>query len=338
MKCTVLTLGPNNASLTCYVQDPSPSLANAATRPAVLILPGGGYQYCSDREAEPVALAYLAEGFNAFVLRYTVGRDCPLDKALADARAALSHLREHAAALHIDPHKIAAVGFSAGGHLAAALGTQSHIRPDAMVLGYAVTLGATWAPVGRPQEPDLGDLVDDATPPAFLFATQGDSLVPVKNSLAFAGALADHDIPFALHVFPTGGHGLSLASPCTCGGDSDRVNAEAAAWLPMSVQFLRDLWGALGVAAPSRELAGQMGGGPLGLDVPFRRLLKNPAAAAVLRRRLPEVLPILQQNPLFAGASLRQLTGFMPEAYSEEFLNAVDAELAACQQPPQPEP
>ena len=105
----------------------------------------------------------------------------------------------------------------------------------------------------------------------------------------------------------------------------------------MSVQFLRDLWGALGVAAPSRELAGQMGGGPLGLDVPFRRLLKNPAAAAVLRRRLPEVLPILQQNPLFAGASLRQLTGFMPEAYSEEFLNAVDAELAACQQPPQPE-
>ena len=72
-------------------------------------------------------------------------------------------------------------------------------------------------------------------------------------------------------------------------------------------------------------------------DVPFRRLLKNPAAAAVLRRRLPEVLPILQQNPLFAGASLRQLTGFMPEAYSEEFLNAVDAELAACQQSPQPE-
>ena len=94
--------------------------------------------------------------------------------------------------------------------------------------------GRRW---GRPQEPDLSDLVDDATPPAFLFATQGDSLVPVKNSLAFAGALADHDIPFALHVFPTGGHGLSLASPCTCGGDSDRVNAEAAAWLPMSVQF-----------------------------------------------------------------------------------------------------
>ena len=145
MKCTVLTLGPNNASLTCYVQDPSPSLANAAIRPAVLILPGGGYQYCSDREAEPVALAYLAEGFNAFVLRYTVGRDCPLDKALADAQAALSYLRDHAAALHIDPHRIAAVGFSAGGHLAAALGTQSHIRPTP----WCSAMRSRWGRPGR---------------------------------------------------------------------------------------------------------------------------------------------------------------------------------------------
>lgn len=330
MQCTTLTLEPNQAKLTCYVQDRSDALANAEIRPAALIFPGGGYQYCSDREAEPVALAYLAEGYNAFVLRYTTGPDCPLERALQDARAALGYLRSHAAELRIDPHKIAAIGFSAGGHLAAALGTQSEEKPDAMVLGYAVTLGDTWAPMGRPNQPDLGTLVSDATPPAFLFATQGDALVPVKNSLAFADALAEHDIPFALHVFPTGGHGLSLAKPCTCGGNLGHVNPEAARWLPMSVQFLQKIWGALGVAAPDAELSAQLGHGRPGLDMPFKRLLKNPAAEAVLRRRLPEVLEILRQNPLLNGASLRQLAGFVPDAYPETLLCSIDEELAQC--------
>ena len=206
-----------------------------------------------------------------------------------------------------------------------------------MVLGYAVTLGATWGRWAARRNRTWAIWSTTPRRPPSSLPPRGDSLVPVKNSLAFAGALADHDIPFALHVFPTGGHGLSLASPCTCGGDSDRVNAEAAALAADErAVFARPLGGA------GRRCAQPGAGRPdgrrsAGLDVPFRRLLKNPAAAAVLRRRLPEVLPILQQNPLFAGASLRQLTGFMPEAYSEEFLNAVDAELAACQQPPQPE-
>lgn len=328
MECVNVQLAPNNARLTCYLQDKSAAMPNTDVRPAALVLPGGGYQYCSDREAEPVALAYMAEGFNAFVLRYTTGVDCPLDKSLQDAQAALAYLRRNAEKLRIDPRKIVAVGFSAGGHLAAALGTQSEDKPNALVLGYAVTLGATWAPMGRTSEPNLGDLVTDETPPAFIFATQGDSLVPVKNSLVFADALADHDIPFALHVFPTGEHGLSLARPCTSNGDRARANEEAAEWLPMSVRFLQDLWGALGVVEPCPELRAQMGGGPAGLDVPFKRLLKRPGAAEVLRRRLPEVMGILEQNPLLKGASLRQLAGFMPDAYPQELLASIDEELS----------
>ena len=334
MQCTVLKLPPNQATLTCYVQDGSAALSNAEIRPAALIFPGGGYQYCSDREAEPVALAYLAQGYNAFVLRYTTGQDCPLDRSLQDAQAALRYLRANAAELHINPHKIAAIGFSAGGHLAAALGTQSEEKPDAMVLGYAVTLGSTWALDGRAQEPDLGDLVTDSTPPAFIFATQGDTLVPVKNSLVFADALADHDIPFALHIFPTGGHGLSLARASTCGGDPGRINDEAARWLPMSVRFLQKVWGELGMVAPDAELSAQLGQGCPGLDMPFKRLLKNPAAAKVLQRRLPEVMGILQQNPLLAGASLRELAGFAPDAYPESVLRSIDEELARCADQP----
>lgn len=284
MECMNVQLAPNKARLTCYLQDKSKDMPNADIRPAALIFPGGGYQYCSDREAEPVALAYLAEGYNAFVLRYTTGMDCPLDKALQDAQAALAYLRQNADELRIDPHMIAAVGFSAGGHLAAALGTQSEEKPDALVLGYAVTLGATWAPMGKISEPDLGSLVTDTTPPAFIFATQGDSLVPVKNSLVFADALADHDIPFALHIFPIGEHGLSLARPCTSRGDQTKVNEDVARWLPMSIKFLQDIWGALGVVSPRPELRAQLGGGKIGLDVPFKRLLKHPAAAEVLQQ------------------------------------------------------
>ncbi len=328
MEIMNVQLAPNNARLTCYLQDKSDAMPNVDIRPAALVLPGGGYQYCSDREAEPVALAYMAEGFNAFVLRYTTGMDCPLDKSLQDARAALAYLRQNAADLRIDPHMIAAVGFSAGGHLAAALGTQSEEKPDALVLGYAVTLGATWAPMGRPSEPNLGDLVTDTTPPAFIFATQGDTLVPVKNSLVFADALADHDIPFALHIFPVGEHGLSLARPCTSKGDLSKVNSDVARWLPMSISFLQDIWGALGVVSPRPELRAQMGGGKAGLDVPFKRLLKNPGAAEVLQRRQPEVVGILRQNPLLKGASLRQLAGFMPDAYPEDLLRSIDEELS----------
>ena len=144
MKIITVTLAPNQAVLTCYLQDQSPKMPNAAIRPAMLVVPGGGYQYCSDREGEPVALAYMAQGFNAFVLRYTADATTPIDKALQDGAAAMDYLRANAAELEIDPQQIAAVGFSAGGHLVASLGTllPKAQRPNALVLGYAATLGA----------------------------------------------------------------------------------------------------------------------------------------------------------------------------------------------------
>ena len=111
MKIITVTLAPNQAVLTCYLQDQSPKMPNAAIRPAMLVVPGGGYQYCSDREGEPVALAYMAQGFNAFVLRYTADATTPIDKALQDGAAAMDYLRANAAELEINPQQIAAVGF-----------------------------------------------------------------------------------------------------------------------------------------------------------------------------------------------------------------------------------
>ena len=228
----------------------------------------------------------------------------------------MDYLRANAAELEIDPQQIAAVGFSAGGHLVASLGTllPKAQRPNALVLGYATTLGAMWTVAGR-QEPDLHALVDDDTPPTFLFATQGDALVPVKNSLVFADALADHSIPFALHLFPTGAHGISLATACTSGPEASRV-------------FLQKLWGCLGVTAPDTELAAQLAAGPLSLNMPVRRLMKNPQASALLQAVLGDMWQAVVSNPLSQGISLREISGFLQAALPESALNQLDAQLA----------
>ncbi|HLT59991.1 MAG TPA: alpha/beta hydrolase [Microlunatus sp.] len=242
MRVFTETVGENGAQLTGYVQSDSEALRNAAVRPAVLVLPGGGYQHCSDREAEPVALAYLAEGFNAFVLRYSVGPDATFEQAHSDARAALSYVRERAEELRIDPARVATVGFSAGGHLAASLGTLSDDKPDALVLGYPVVL-AKLSDLLCTAIPDVADEVTPDTPPTFLFTTRDDATVPVENSLAFAAALDRAGVSFELHVFRTGTHGLSLAKPLTSDGLADWVSEPVQVWLGQSVAFLRGLWG-----------------------------------------------------------------------------------------------
>ena len=114
------------AHMQCYVQARSHKLT-MPPRPAVVIFPGGGYDYTSDREAEPVANAYLAAGYSAFVVRYAVGVDAKHPHPLLDAAAALALVRARAEEFHIDPQKVAVCGFSAGGHLAAHIGTQWHL-------------------------------------------------------------------------------------------------------------------------------------------------------------------------------------------------------------------
>ena len=145
---------PSGAKLTGYLRDETTEMPAFNTRPAMLILPGGGYAYCSAREADPVAMQFLQAGYQTFVLEYTCAHtpeQAPLRwQPLIDAAGAILHLRRNAAKLRLDPFKIAVCGFSAGGHLAAstailwdaapvqkALGiTAEEARPDAVVLGW----------------------------------------------------------------------------------------------------------------------------------------------------------------------------------------------------------
>ncbi|MCC2593718.1 alpha/beta hydrolase [Tessaracoccus sp. OS52] len=252
MRLISQTVG-NDAALTGYIQEPSAELSTATVRPAVLVLPGGGYFITSDREAEPVALAYLAEGFNTFVLRYSVGAEAPFSNSLADAEAALRWIRGHADELHVDPEKVAVAGFSAGGHLASSLAVGAD-KPDALVVGYPVTLSEFGPAIGK-DILNVPDHVTSDTPPTFLFSTCDDTVVPIRNSLEFLGALASAGVPFESHIYLLGPHGLSLSRPLTASGHAELVEPSVAQWFADSVRFLRSVFGDFPVEGQSETFA-----------------------------------------------------------------------------------
>ena len=232
---------------------PLEDAAHAAAA-AVIVCPGGGYGRLAPHEAEPVARWLNALGVAAFVLRYRVApHRHPLP--LGDAQRAIRLVRQRAADWRVDPARVGILGFSAGGHLAASAGThfdagdpaaadpvdRQSCRPDLMVLCYPViTLGehrhhgSMLNLLGADPPAELRDLLSNerqvsaATPPAFLWHTADDAAVPVENSLLFAAALRRHGVPFALHVFPRGRHGLGLASADPMVG---RWTDLCAAWL-----------------------------------------------------------------------------------------------------------
>ncbi len=295
-------LAPNGAELTCYIQHNSWEMPTAAVRPAMLVIPGGGYVMCSDREAEPIALAYLAEGFNAFVLRYSVNCQC-WERAYEDGEAALRYIRENAGALHVDPNKVAAVGFSAGGHLAACLGTMGADRPDALVLGYPVILPEMGPPMGL-DIPDASAGADWTTPPSFLFASSDDGCVPVENSLSFAQALAKNAVFFEMHVYLHAGHGFSTGKAAHANGNPDNAVPDTRDWIPDSVRFLRHVFGDF-------PLDGKPQPGTLppadrfGPDTPIRRLASCPACVSAMEAVSPGLVENLRANPMESGMTLR---------------------------------
>jgi acetyl esterase/lipase len=246
-----IALPAPNTWLDAYLLDASGELPHAQTRPAVLVLPGGGYSFCSAREGEPVAMAFAAQGYHAFVLQYSLGKAASFAQALWDAEAALGLLRSNAIAWGVRPQQIAVIGFSAGGHLAAALcvargperipGTKPQ-RPNGLILGYPCILEESANVLAFPC-PGLAERVDAHTPPTFLFSTAADRTVPIRNSLAFLDALERASIPFEAHIFAGGDHGYSLASAAVYAEKAALArNAPNAAWFPQCCAWLAGLF------------------------------------------------------------------------------------------------
>ena len=142
---------PGGGLLTVYLRDCVETMPLAMERPLVLVVPGGGYSHVSAREGDPVALQFAAAGYHTAVLRYAVGDDAAHGLPLRQLVSAIGLVRQHAAAWHVQPDKIAVCGFSAGGHLAlsgavlAVPGLPDPPRPDAVILGYPVITAGQYA-------------------------------------------------------------------------------------------------------------------------------------------------------------------------------------------------
>lgn len=206
-------------------------------RGAVLVCPGGGYVRRAPHEAAPVAMRFRAAGIHGFVVHYRVAPNRHPAPFL-DAIRALRLIRHHATGWKVDPDRVAILGFSAGGHLAATAGVHSDLlppgigdapdheksRPDALVLCYPVISAGKFAHqgsfrslLGDDESQELRHLlslerhVTAETPPTFLWHTVDDDGVPVDNSLLFAAALREQGVSFEMHLYPHGRHGLGLA-------------------------------------------------------------------------------------------------------------------------------
>ena len=253
------------AVLYTYLLDHSAEMAAGRTRPLVLICPGGGYHKTSDREAEPLAMRFLAHGCHAAVLRYSVA-PARYPEALLQLALAVSYLRGHAKQFHIDPDGIIVQGSSAGGHLAASLGVfwqrpflaarihaaPEDIRPNGLMLSYPVITSGEFAHRGsflqllgadaddpqRLRQQSLELQVSASVPRTFLWHTQTDDTVPVENSLLFYQALHRAGVSAELHIYPVGGHGLSLANEETANLEGYGVQKECQSWISLACGWL----------------------------------------------------------------------------------------------------
>ena len=221
----------NCPTLDCYL------VGDDTVRPAILIIPGGGYDHRAEHEGSVIANEFVGNGYNAFVLNYRV-YPYAHPVMLNDAQRAMRYIRSNAAALGTDPEKIAAMGFSAGGSLAGILSEnydkydyphtdasdEVSARPNALILCYSVSnLVDEYRHEGSSEKLTGGDAelkkllsldlnVRNDMPPVFMWHTYEDKSVNCINSLKLAMALKQNEIPVELHLFPTGRHGLGLAT------------------------------------------------------------------------------------------------------------------------------
>ncbi len=253
--------GENDIRLVSMISDDTDR--KVGPRPAIIVFPGGAYVHLSPREAEPIAAKFYAKGFQAFVLYYSLKEKARFPRPLVEASMAIAHVRRNAAQYNIDSERIFVIGFSAGGHLAASIGTMyaredaafpgmtpGENKPNGMILCYAPccshmgkiaqsflrTLG------GDATEEDLirwspSDNVSEITAPAYIWHTVDDPVVPIAHSLIMASELAKKKIPFEMHLFPHGAHGLALADAETSNGNPDFEIPTVAQWIDEAIDW-----------------------------------------------------------------------------------------------------
>ncbi len=231
--------------------------SGTAPRAAVVVLPGGGYGQLAAHEGEPVALWLNSIGITAAVLKYRLAPQYRHPAPLLDAQRALRTMRAFSQEWNVDPKRVGILGFSAGGHLTASAsnlfddGLENSLdpverfgcRPDVSIPTYPVisfeqpyshfgsrdNLLGPRASASQIREMSMETRVSPRTPPTFIFHTMDDGAVPVENALTYASALREAGVPFELHVFQKGNHGVGLAQD----------NATLKVWPSLCGEWLR---------------------------------------------------------------------------------------------------
>jgi acetyl esterase/lipase len=220
----------------------TPYLVSSAKAPVFIVCPGGAYVYRAAHEGEPIALWLNSLGISAFVLDYRVAPYQP-DVSFLDAKRAIRLIRSQATEWNIDAERIGVIGFSAGGHLAALMGTRFDAgdsaaedpiermdsRPQLLVLAYPFISVSLESEPKVPEDFAPDKWITASTPPTFLWHTSDDARVLVANSIRFAEGLGLFNIPYSLHIFAKGQHGLGLAED----------HPECSAWTSLCAKWLQ---------------------------------------------------------------------------------------------------
>ena len=247
--------------LEVYAPDKIPSL----TRDAILVIPGGAYgQVCHDREGEPIAMAFLNHSFASFVLHYSVKEECVFPMQLIQASKAMKHIKDNAEKYGINPERVFAAGFSAGGHLAGCLGNMWNLdsvkkaiggecgynKPAGVMLIYPVVSGDReitheWSMrnlLGSENPTDeeglmvsLEENIGEHSAPAFIFHTVADQSVNVLNSIRLIGAYNKAGVMYEAHIFPNGPHGMALANEITRTDVPEFYDEAMSKWVELAV-------------------------------------------------------------------------------------------------------
>lgn len=264
MRTFSVNIGERNISLDAYLHDKLKDRKEYDLRPCVIVCPGGGYFFRSDREADPVVFEWLARGYQVFLLNYSVAEHAGNYQPVKELSEAVVTIRKNAAQWGVRKDNIAVIGFSAGAHLALSLGVFYHSdriqqkeewnRPDALILCYPVVTAGEYAHEGsfenltgqkRCEEWDAFSLekyIGKEVPPCFIWHTVDDAVVPVENSLLLINALQKAKVSYEAHIFPHGAHGLSM-----CTGevrrDNGTIDQHTGAWFSLCAEWLAQQFG-----------------------------------------------------------------------------------------------
>lgn len=253
--------------LESYCPDNNHEVNLKRVRKTILILPGGGYRFVSEREGEAIALKFIGEDINVFVLKYKVA-PFKYPHPLIGVYAALAYIRNNAKDYNVNVDKIAVMGFSAGGHLAASVScyfdedyyasllheSKEKLVINGCILGYPVITTSTFTHQETSQNISQGDQklldyfsiekhVSEKFPKTFIWHTTFDTCVSVHNSLALATSLTNKGVFYEMHIYPFGDHGQATADECVYDYSNENYIKDIyynSQWIKDAIHFVKE--------------------------------------------------------------------------------------------------